>query len=104
MMPANDQRACPACGAVLLPDVHGNRRFCTTCVPPGMGGDAIKAWRAVNRDRVAAYNVARRVLPQPKVCVECRREFIPRRSHALVCSEQCRNARRASQRWGHPIL
>jgi hypothetical protein len=56
------QRRCRVCGAAIPPN-HGRghpRKFCTACVPSGIGKEAIRAWRAVNPERVQAYNASRR--------------------------------------------
>jgi hypothetical protein len=58
----NPQRRCRACNAPIQPNLGRGRprKFCKTCVPPGAGAVGAAAWRAVNPERVAAYNTARR--------------------------------------------
>lgn len=61
----NEMNRCGACKADI-PKSTGRgrpRKYCVECVPPGTGADAIRAWRKVNSDRVAAYNESRRVVP-----------------------------------------
>jgi hypothetical protein len=57
----SQKRRCRACKAAIgaSGSARGRPRvYCVACVPPGAGGAA--AWRAVNPERVAAYNTARR--------------------------------------------
>jgi hypothetical protein len=55
---------CGSCEEVFTPRRGRGRprKFCETCVPPGTGAEAIRAWRDVNPQRVAAYNKSRRVV------------------------------------------
>ena len=56
------QRRCRACKRLIPPHPSAGRPriFCVACVPPGAGAAGTAAWRAVNPERVAAYNAARR--------------------------------------------
>lgn len=56
------ERRCRACNAAIPPSTGRGRprKFCTACVPPGAGAVGSAAWRAVNPERVAAYNDGRR--------------------------------------------
>lgn len=55
------ENPCSACNAPIPPNPRGRpRKYCRDCVPPGSGRAAMVAWRAVNPERVAAYNAARR--------------------------------------------
>jgi hypothetical protein len=91
--------ACDRCGAELTP-YPGRGRPRVRCEACATDKSALgKAWRAAHPRFVAARNLARRTSPQPKACAECGREFTPRRRDALLCSEQCRNARKARKRW-----
>jgi len=58
----SQQRRCRACKGTIPPHPGAGRprKYCTTCVPPGTGAQASAAWRAVNPERVEAYNAARR--------------------------------------------
>jgi len=57
------ESCCLACGSPLARTGKRGRprKFCTACVPPGKGKDAIRAWRAASPERVEAYNASRRV-------------------------------------------
>jgi hypothetical protein len=58
----SQERRCRACKAPIPPNPGRGRprKFCTTCVPPVPGAVGSAAWRAVNPDRVSAYNESRR--------------------------------------------
>ncbi len=53
------------------------RRFCGGCGEP-----------------FASYNATRRVVHEPRPCVECGELFTPRRSDRTICSTRCRWARK----------
>jgi hypothetical protein len=47
----------------------------------------MRAWRAVNPERVEAYNESRRVREQVFYCVVCRRPFAATSSRRLLCGD-----------------
>jgi predicted nucleic acid-binding Zn ribbon protein len=57
--------ACAHCHAEIPPHVGKGRPrlYCTSCLPPGSGGPSIAAWRRLNPQKVADYNVARQLGP-----------------------------------------
>jgi hypothetical protein len=65
---------CEGCGAPFARNRRGRpRRFCDGCP-----------------ERAEAYNAARRVVHEPRPCVEGGEEFTPGRSDRIVCSTSCR--------------
>jgi hypothetical protein len=61
----------------------GRSSWCRVCV-----NASVRVWRERNRERVAAYY--RRVVHEPRACIQCGESFVPGRSDALVCSTVCR--------------
>jgi hypothetical protein len=87
------RRTCAACGAEIVYQGRGRpRKFCAQCVPSGRGAAAIRAWRAVNPEKVEVYNAGRRVNPWPRPCVVCGDIFTPIRNRdAKLCGRSaCR--------------
>jgi len=58
-----------------------------------------RAWREANPERVEAYRLARRVVNEPRDCVECGKSFVPANRLRLTCSYACRRDRRNRMRW-----
>jgi hypothetical protein len=79
---------CAACGAEFEQPIRGRpRKYCYRCVPPGSGAAAMRAWRAVNPERVEAYNDSRRVSEQVFYCAVCRRPFAATSSRRMLCGD-----------------
>lgn len=55
--------------------------------------EAVRAWRAANRDRIAAARAKRRVPPVRLKCVECGSEFEGRSDRLLCGRAYCREKR-----------
>ena len=89
-----------ACGAPLEPSKYKPRVRCVACAAEK--GALAKAWRLAHSEQVAAYNLARRVMPQLKPCAECGRTFTPARKDTLVCSYNCRLRRKSRLAYGYP--
>jgi hypothetical protein len=75
----SQERRCRACKAPIPPHSHAGRPriYCTACVPPGTEARASAAWRAVNPERVEAYNAARRrgcSVPEPSLTTVAKRK------------------------------
>ena len=98
---AEDTKVCRKCGTrdeldEFPPNPRvsdGRSSWCRRC-----HNDATAAWREANRDKVNYNTPERRVKHEPRPCVECGEQFVPRRSDALVCSKRCQWARSRRQR------
>ena len=97
---------CPSCKQWLTvkdfrpnPDLrHGIDSWCRECHK-----NAMREWRARNREYIDAYNAQRRAEyraehPLPtRPCVVCGESFTGR-PNALVCGPECRRQRKIQQR------
>jgi hypothetical protein len=86
--------------------VHARKRYSGRVAARGLGraslGAALVAATSSRRtvaaghgvsvtpERAEAYKAARRVLHEPRPCVECGEDFTPNRSDQIVCSTSCR--------------
>jgi hypothetical protein len=52
----------------------------------------------MSKEYMAAYRARNKVQPDPVICVICKKEFQPKRSSAITCSNNCRQRKWYNER------